>query len=300
MGDPQDPRATSFSLPPGCRFYPSHQQLVCHYLTNKNSNGNSNPRIDDSVNGYDLIRELELYNYEPFELPDTACFSYGCGGRKRHWYCYTVRVAKERKGRKRKTMNGYWRRRGTVRDVVGSRGKAVVGTRTSFVFYLGNSPKTAVRTDWVMYEYALLDNLKASFVLCRVFAKSHAGNSISDNGLSCCAEESVPAVRHIGIQHDGYLTPDTVEAAMYDDNSVDRNSEIPKYPKPLVSELDNPIMTGPVCVPSFPFPSGLQPREPVSSSALPGSDAVIFEALTDQQLLSILEDDFIELDDLMR
>jgi hypothetical protein len=99
MGDPQDPRATSFTLPPGCRFYPSHQQLVCHYLTNKNGNGNSNPRIDDSVNGYDLIRELELYNYEPFELPGTACFSYGCGGRKRHWYCYTVRVAKERKGR---------------------------------------------------------------------------------------------------------------------------------------------------------------------------------------------------------
>jgi hypothetical protein len=161
MGDPQDPRATSFTLPPGCRFYPSHQQLVCHYLTNKNGNGNSNPRIDDSVNGYDLIRELELYNYEPFELPGTACFSYGCGGRKRHWYCYTVRVAKERKGRTRRTTtNGYWRRRGTVRDVLGSGGKVVVGTRTSFVFYLGNSPKTAVRTDWVMYEYALLDNLK--------------------------------------------------------------------------------------------------------------------------------------------
>ncbi|KAE8100142.1 hypothetical protein FH972_018069 [Carpinus fangiana] len=304
MGDPQDPRATSFTLPPGCRFYPSHQQLVCHYLTNKNSNGNSNLRIDDSVNGYDLIRELELYNYEPFELPGTACFSYGCGGRKRHWYCYTIRVAKERKGRTRRTTNGYWRR-GTVRDVLGSGGKVVVGTRTSFVFYLGNSPKTAVRTDWVMYEYALLDNLKASFVLCRVFAKSHAGNSISDNGLSCCAEESVPAVRHIGIQHDDNSVEatmyDTVEATMYDDNSVDRNSEIPKYPKQLVSELDNQVMTGPVCVPSFPFPSGLlQPREPVSSSALPGNDAEFFEALTGQQLLSILEEDFIELKDLMR
>jgi len=97
MGDPQDPRATSFSLPPGWQFYPSHQQLLCHYLTNKNNNANSKPLTDDSVNGYDLIRELELYNYDPFELPDTACFSYGSGGRKRHWYCYTVRVAKERK-----------------------------------------------------------------------------------------------------------------------------------------------------------------------------------------------------------
>lgn len=103
-----------------------------------------------------------------------------------------------------------------------------------------------------------------AFVLCRVFAKSHAGNSISDNGLSCCAEESVPAVRHIGIQHDGYLSLDSVEAKMYDDKSVDRNSEIPKYPRQLISELDNQVMTGPVCVPRFPFPSGLQPREPVT------------------------------------
>jgi hypothetical protein len=38
----------------------------------------------------------------------------------------------------------------------------------------------------------------------------------------------------------------------------------------------------------------------VSSSALPGSGAMIFEALTGEQLLSILEEDFIELDDLMR
>lgn len=41
-------------------------------------------------------------------------------------------------------------------------------------------------------------------------------------------------------------------------------------------------------------------RVQVSSSALPGSDAMIFEALTGQHLLSILEEDFIELDDLMR
>lgn len=71
-------------------------------------------------------------------------------------------------------------------------------------------------------------------------------------------------MRHIGIQHDGYLSPDTVEAKMYDDKSVDTNSEIPKYPRQLISERDNQVMTGPVSVPSFPFPSGLQPREPVT------------------------------------
>lgn len=158
MGDPHDPRASSFSLPPGCRFYPSQQQLLCYYLTNKNGNSNRNPRADGSFNGYDLIRELDLYDYDPFELPDPACFSYGYGARKRHWYCYAAKIVKESRGR-RKTKSGYWKRRGTVRDVVGPGGK-VVGTRSSYVFYLGNSPKSAARTDWVMYEYALLDHFK--------------------------------------------------------------------------------------------------------------------------------------------
>lgn len=40
------------------------------------------------------------------------------------------------------------------------RGKLVLGTRTSFVFYLGNSLKTAVRTHWLMHEYALDDHVK--------------------------------------------------------------------------------------------------------------------------------------------
>ena len=50
--------------------------------------------------------------------------------------------------------------------------------------------------------------LQASFVLCRVAFKPPSRSSISENGLSSCAEESVSAVRHIGIQHDGSLTPD--------------------------------------------------------------------------------------------
>uniref|UniRef100_A0A2N9H6I4 NAC domain-containing protein n=1 Tax=Fagus sylvatica TaxID=28930 RepID=A0A2N9H6I4_FAGSY len=236
MGDPNDPRATtSFSLPPGCRFFPSQQELLSYYLTNKNLNPNPNPESDGTLNGYDLIRELDL------------------------------RVKKESRGKRRtrKTKSGYWKRSGNVRDVVGPGGKVPLGSRTTFVFYLRNSPNTARRTEWFMYEYALVDHLKASFVVCRVFAKSRAGNSISDNGLSSCAEEGVSAVRHIGIQHDEYFTSDTVEAKLHDDNSVDRNSEIPRYPMQLVGELDDPAMTRPISVASLPFRSGMQPMEPL-------------------------------------
>lgn len=155
-----EPKATSLTLPPGCRFYPSDEQLLCYYLSGKNSDPNSG---HGARYGCDLISELELYGYDPFELPERACYSYGYGGMKTHWFCYTVRVVKESRGRRR-AKSGYWRRMGRAREVVGSGGKVVLGTRTSFIFYLGNSPKTAVRTDWVLYEYALIDRPKVLFI----------------------------------------------------------------------------------------------------------------------------------------
>ncbi|KAK1555992.1 hypothetical protein Q3G72_034331 [Acer saccharum] len=263
MGDSRT-ETTSFLLPPGCRFYPSEEQLLCYYLTNKNTNDNE----DGNLCGYNLIKELDLYEYEPHDLPERACFAYGYGGRKRHWYCYNrVRVSngngKEKKSRR--AMNGYWRRSGRVRDVVAvNRGeKVVVGTRKKFVFYLGNSPKTAVRTDWVLYEYELVDHVKTAFVLCRVFVKSRSGNSVTEIGLSSGMAESVSAVRHIGVQHDGSLTSDFVEAKLHDGNLIDGR---------FVSELDNRVMQGPAPVDSFQFPVGTPPSEQVSTSGLTGDD----------------------------
>ncbi|XP_040999119.1 NAC domain-containing protein 6-like isoform X2 [Juglans microcarpa x Juglans regia] len=273
MGDPHDdPGAKSFSAPPGCGFHPSQQQLLSYYLTKKNN------VVGEGSDGCDLIGELDLYHYDPFELPDGACFSYGYGASKRNWYCYAARNEKESEAGRRRTKTGYWRRKwGKVRDVMDPRrgGKVLLGTRSCFVFYQKNSSMTAARiTDWVMHEYALPDHLKASFVLCRVFFKSCSGNSILDNGLSSCAEEAVSAVRHIGIQHNGCLTPDILEVKMHEDNSVSGASILHQ--------------------------SGMQPRELKSSSVLPGSSAKIFEGLTDQQALSILEEDYIELDDLVQ
>lgn len=151
-------KTMSFSLPPGFQFYPSDEQLLCYYLTNKNAN------VDEAGNpfGYDLIKELDLYEYQPYGLPEKACYSYGNGGRKRHWYCYCkVRVRNGRKSRRAK--NGYWSKKGRVREIVKSNnrgGKVILGSRTSFVFYLGDSFETAVRTDWVMHEYALVHHVK--------------------------------------------------------------------------------------------------------------------------------------------
>lgn len=142
MGD-----TTSFSLPPGTQFYPSDQQLICYYLSSKNGSDHRNGA------GLDLIREIDLYNCDPFNLPESACFRFGRGGRKSHWFCFVARVLK---GGRRKAGGGYWKKRGRVKDVVGAGARrVVVGTRKRFVFYLGDCTETAVKTDWLMYEYAL-------------------------------------------------------------------------------------------------------------------------------------------------
>ncbi|KAL6207864.1 hypothetical protein ACLB2K_018817 [Fragaria x ananassa] len=273
-----DAKATSFYLPPGCRFYPSEEQLLCYYLSRKNTAAS-----DSGDHGYDLIKELDLYDRDPFDLPDYACYSYGRGGRRRHWFCYTVRVLKERRAR-----SGYWKRKGRVRDVVGGGGKAVLGRRSSFVFYLGNSPKTAVRTDWVLYQYAQVDHLQAFFVLCRVFVRSQGGTNISENALSSCAEETVSTVRHIGIQHDGIYAPHIVPE-IDGDKSVPRNTDKSKDQMRPETEVDKQVETQPV--------SSIQTNGQVPLSGV--SNPVLLDGLSSEHLLSLVEGDFIELDDLI-
>lgn len=277
MGDQNNPNPTPFSLPPGCRFYPSDEQLVCYYLTHKN-NG-------DYTFGFDVIKEIDLYNYEPFDLPETTCFRFGRGGRKRHWYCYAeARVLMER-GR-RPAGGGYWRRKGPVRDVVdGGAGKVVVGTRKTFVYYLGYSPKTAVRTDWVMCEYSLIDQKLASFVLCRVFVKSVRRNSISEHAFSSCGEESVATVRHVGVQHDDTIRLGFGDTKAHKGDPLDHH-DILTFPMGTVCELNDRVSGG---------PDGGQTKAPGHISG----HSLMDDSLSAEQLMAILEDDYIELDDLV-
>ncbi|BAT82645.1 hypothetical protein LR48_Vigan07g269700 [Vigna angularis] len=269
------------ALFPGCRFYPSEEVLLGYYLTKKNENR------EQRFNGSDLIKELNLYDHDPFELPDAACFPYGYRGRKKHWFCYTV---KETKSPSRKVKSGFWLRKGRVRDIRdnGGIGNAVLGTRSRFVFYVGNSLKKATRTDWILYEYALVDQILSSFVLCRVVNKPHHKNSPSEIGRSCCAEESAAVVvRHIGVQHDGCVGGDDV----CDNGYVNREIEAAENPIRRGGEHDHAATV-----------SVAQGSQPVQErlSGLPCDGALYIEAVIPQQhMLSILEEDFIELNDIV-
>ncbi|GAB2293786.1 hypothetical protein Dimus_027999 [Dionaea muscipula] len=263
----EGPKSTSFvSLPPGCRFYPSEEQLLCCYLPYRNRNLSSvSPNGGGGGVGsvIDVIRELNLYNYNPFDLPEATCFRFGYHGRRRHWYCYTERVVDGKGGRlKRRAGFGYWKRKGKVRDVMGDGGKVVLGRRSCYVFYmdkwLDERNKSVVRTDWIMYEYVPIDDLKAAFVLCRVF-KSHARINLSDQACSC-AEQSRATLPVIGVQCHESCTSDFGEARAYGPEHVGDG---------------------------FQFPSSLPLNNMAGSSGLA------------QQFRSVMEGDYIELDDLV-
>uniref|UniRef100_A0A2P2IVH2 NAC transcription factor 061 n=1 Tax=Rhizophora mucronata TaxID=61149 RepID=A0A2P2IVH2_RHIMU len=214
-------------LPPGFCFFPSDDQLFTYYLTNKNRTGGAADATPCSVtiNGYDVVRELDLYEYSPFELPESACYEYfRHGQRRRHWYCYSeVRDLAE--GRRR-AKGGFWIMRGKARGFFLPGGDALIGKRTRFVYYSGESDANAVRTHWVLYEYSLSDRFKASFVLCRVFIKSHSGNIVSENALGTSTEESTPAACYNGVQHDGFHIPKNVGAKVHPYNTSNRLEKI--------------------------------------------------------------------------
>nr|AIA57508.1 NAC domain-containing protein [Boehmeria nivea] len=159
----EEPKAMPFRLPPGCRFYPAEEELLHDYLAGKNAGAGGGARSEGNFS--DHIRELELYKHDPFDLPSSACYAYGSGGRKTHWFCYVgnaaaAAAAGRGSGAKRRAKSGFWRRKVRSKAVVGRGGKGDLGTRTTFVFYLGNSSKTAVKTDWILYEYAPIERIK--------------------------------------------------------------------------------------------------------------------------------------------
>ncbi|KAK9080726.1 hypothetical protein SSX86_000484 [Deinandra increscens subsp. villosa] len=164
------------TLPPGFRFHPRDEELICDYLFNKLSLSYS-----------PLLVEIDLNKCEPWDLPETACV----GGKE--WYFYSQRDRKYATGLRtnRATVSGYWKATGKDRSIL--RNRTLVGMRKTLVFYLGRAPK-GKKTDWVMHEFRLEtppqspppNSLKEDWVLCRVFCKKKErsdGNQNSNNNV---------------------------------------------------------------------------------------------------------------------
>lgn len=168
-------------LPPGFRFHPRDEELVCDYLMKKVIH-------NDSL----LMIDVDLNKCEPWDIPETACV----GGKE--WYFYTQRDRKYATGLRtnRATASGYWKATGKDRAIL--RKGTLVGMRKTLVFYQGRAPKGR-KTEWVMHEFRIegphgppkISSSKEDWVLCRVFYKNREvatkpsmGSCYEDTGSS--------------------------------------------------------------------------------------------------------------------
>ncbi|XP_021681110.2 NAC domain-containing protein 68-like [Hevea brasiliensis] len=170
-------RFSNFQLPPGFRFHPSDEELIVHYLKNK---------VASRPLPASIIAEIDLYKYNPWELPKKALFG------EDEWYFFTPRDRKYPNGTRpnRAAGAGYWKATGTNRPILTSSGSNNIGVRKALVFYLGRPPK-GTKTDWIMNEYRLLDaTVKPSrskgsmrlddWVLCRIQKKGNASKKTNE------------------------------------------------------------------------------------------------------------------------
>ncbi|KAL8131449.1 NAC domain-containing protein 18-like [Apium graveolens] len=179
-------------LPPGFRFHPTDEELVVHYLKNK---------VDAAPLPAAIISEVDLYKFDPWELPAKACFG------EQEWYFFSPRDRKYPNGARpnRAATSGYWKATGTDKPVLSGSGSQKVGVKKALVFYGGKPPK-GIKTNWVMHEYRLipdhnkskppdhsdlLANKKGSlrlddWVLCRIYKKKNTPQRpILDDHESC-------------------------------------------------------------------------------------------------------------------
>ncbi|KAK8642131.1 hypothetical protein V6N13_011490 [Hibiscus sabdariffa] len=165
-------------LPPGFRFHPTDEELVVHYLKKK---------AVSAPLPVTIIAEVDLYKFDPWELPSKATFG------EQEWYFFSPRDRKYPNGARpnRAATSGYWKATGTDKPIVTSNGNQKVGVKKALVFYRGKPPK-GIKTNWIMHEYRLLDNISTSkpqiadltsrkaslrlddWVLCRIYKKNNA------------------------------------------------------------------------------------------------------------------------------
>ncbi|KFK44992.1 hypothetical protein AALP_AA1G330000 [Arabis alpina] len=74
------------SLPPGFRFHPTDEELVSYYLHRRNE------KLEIELN---IIPSIELYNYDPWELPERSFLP----NRDMEWFFFCQRDRKYQNGR---------------------------------------------------------------------------------------------------------------------------------------------------------------------------------------------------------
>ncbi|KAH0910296.1 hypothetical protein HID58_033617 [Brassica napus] len=154
---------------PGFRFHPTEEELIEFYLRRK---------VKGKRFNVELITFLDLYRYDPWELPAMAAIG------EKEWYFYVPRDRKYRNGDRpnRVTTSGYWKATGADR-MIRSESARSIGLKKTLVFYSGKAPK-GTRTSWIMNEYRLPHHetekyQKPEISLCRVYKRPGVEDHLS-------------------------------------------------------------------------------------------------------------------------
>ncbi|KAJ4799648.1 NAC domain-containing protein 35 [Rhynchospora pubera] len=125
---------------PGFRFHPTEEELIEFYLRRK---------VEGKKFNVELITFLDLYRYDPWELPAMAAIG------EKEWFFYVPRDRKYRNGDRpnRVTASGYWKATGADR-MIRAENNRPIGLKKTLVFYSGKAPK-GIRSSWIMNEYRL-------------------------------------------------------------------------------------------------------------------------------------------------
>ncbi|KAK6805199.1 hypothetical protein RDI58_002984 [Solanum bulbocastanum] len=160
-GDDDDDHEHDMVMP-GFRFHPTEEELVEFYLRRK---------VEGKRFNVELITFLDLYRYDPWELPALAAIG------EKEWYFYVPRDRKYRNGDRpnRVTTSGYWKATGADR-MIRTENSRSIGLKKTLVFYSGKAPK-GIRSSWIMNEYRLPHHeterlQKAEISLCRVYKRA--------------------------------------------------------------------------------------------------------------------------------
>ncbi|XP_031737235.1 NAC domain-containing protein 40 isoform X2 [Cucumis sativus] len=134
------------SMFPGFRFSPTDEELISFYLKKK---------LEGYEKSVEVIADVEIYKYEPWDLPDNE------------WFFFSPRGKKYPNGNqtRRATDLGYWKATGKERNV--KSGSNTIGTKRTLVFHTGRAPK-GERTEWIMHEYNTKDKAQDFLVVCRL------------------------------------------------------------------------------------------------------------------------------------
>ncbi|KAI3688096.1 hypothetical protein L1987_81804 [Smallanthus sonchifolius] len=129
---------------PVYRFYPTEEELISFYLSNKLQNHRT-------CDLHRVIPVVNVYEHNPTHLPRLA--GELCRRDTEQWFFFVPRQEREAQGGRpsRTTASGYWKATGSPNYVYSSDNK-VIGVKKTMVFYEGKS-RTVKKTQWKMNEY---------------------------------------------------------------------------------------------------------------------------------------------------